>query len=345
MFLDKIWYRKTSWSWFLWPLSCLYGLIFYIKRAYIKSFTKKNYPVPIIVVGNLTVGGVGKTPLVIAIASRFKAAGLRVGIVSRGYRSACPSYPYEIQKNDAASQTGDEPLLIFLKTACPVIIAPKRGDAVQYLIDKYQPDVIISDDGLQHDAMGRAVEIVVIDGERWFGNGYLLPAGPMRELSRRLKTVDFVIKNTHIHALPCYPDVDCQVATSFFSKTWEHLPFCMKTIPGKLRSLQSGHVVETSELELPIAAFAGIAHPERFFNTLTQLGCNIKSYAFKDHHYFKPQDFLIPEKTVVMTEKDAVKCMSFVSPKMFVLPIEAEIDEVFWHALMTHKRLEYLFKQ
>lgn len=337
VFLDNLWYKKNVLRWFLWPFSLLYAAGFFLHRNYTRIFKKQEFSVPIIVIGNLTVGGVGKTPLVISLACRLMSQGLKVGIVSRGYGSRTSAYPYEVNPNDEAVKTGDEPLLIHLKTKCPVIIAPKRTQAVRYLIDKYQPDIIISDDGLQHHAMGRAVEIAVINGERWLGNEMLLPAGPLREGKSRLKKVDFVVVNSvsSLHPQPL-PQAREGLGVRVFN---------MHTTLATLYQLQSQKPTKISELQSPIAAFAGIAHPERFFNSLKELGLIFNPYIFPDHYHFSSRDFQIAEKTVVMTEKDAVKCRSFLNPKMVVLPIEAHLDAKFWQALSIHPRLAHIFNK
>ena len=276
-----------------------------------------RFPVPIIVVGNLTVGGVGKTPLVIALANALRLKGLRVGIVSRGY-GADGVFPRAVALDDKACDVGDEPLLIARKTACPVVIAPKRVEAVNYLLQHYQSQVVISDDGLQHYAMGRAIEIVVIDGARGLGNGFMLPAGPLREGVSRLKTADFVVVN---------------------SGHWENA-HCMTMVAGDMMSLLNGDVLKPTDLNQSVAAVAGIGNPQRFYTTLCDLGVTFNTYSFADHHVFKAQDLELEEGIIVMTEKDAVKCSPFATKNMYVLPVTAHLDSSFWDALWKHKQLE-----
>lgn len=305
-------------------MALIYQWITQTRRWYLESFGQHQFDVPIIVVGNITVGGVGKTPLVIALAQALRARGLRVGIVSRGYGSSVKQWPYEVDFNDSAALVGDEPLLIAKKTKCPVVIAPRRVKAVQYLLEKHQSQIIISDDGLQHYAMGRAVEIAVMDGVRGFGNGLCLPAGPLRENSSRLTQVDFIIVHGD-HAKPI------QAA------------YRMDLLPGSLTQLVSGQEMSWSSLQHPVAAVAGIGHPERFFATLRSLGAVFKPYSFADHYPFRRDDFLAIERTVVMTEKDAVKCVPFATETMYFLPVDAILSERFWEALWSHKKLKYLF--
>ncbi|MBA2709530.1 MAG: tetraacyldisaccharide 4'-kinase [Tatlockia sp.] len=318
--IDKLWYKKQPSRWILWPLAILYQIITGCRRVYLKSFRQHKFSVPIIVVGNLTVGGVGKTPLVIAIAKQCVEKGLRVGIVSRGYGARTKQFPYEISQKDEAELVGDEPYLIAQKTSCPVVISPKRVQAVQYLLDKYQSQIIISDDGLQHYAMGRAIEIVVIDGTRQLGNGFCLPAGPLRESPGRLQKADLIVVN---------------------SGEWPNAhPMDLK--PGKLIHLASGQEIEKSVLSTPVAAVAAIGNPQRFFRTLQNLGIAFIKYPFPDHHPFCINDMQFAENDVIMTEKDAVKCRPFAANSWYFLPVEAKLCDSFWQALWTHEQLQGL---
>jgi tetraacyldisaccharide 4'-kinase len=333
------WYNP-SWTDYLGlPFSWGFQLITQLRRRYLIHFRQKKCPVPIIVVGNITVGGVGKTPLVIALADYFCAQGLKVGIVSRGYRAGMKKFPYAIQETDTAEQVGDEPLLIFKKTQCPVVIAPQRVKAVTYLLQYFACQVIISDDGLQHYRMGRAVEIAVIDGLRGLGNGLCLPMGPLRESERRLQQVDYIVVNGD-------------------SEKYKNA-YQMYFVPGALYPLLSLSVGEdhrTSagdesldvEIDLNVqsvtfAAVAGIGNPQRFLNTLNDLGLNYRPYIFPDHYFFSVDDFSFSEKNIVMTEKDAVKCLDFATNSMYVLPIRAQLAASFWQSLASHEQLKGLF--
>ena len=323
-FIDKLWYGDHLARWLLIPLSFIYCIIVALRRWFLLRFRQQQFAVPIIVVGNLTVGGVGKTPLVIALARQLQARGLRVGIVSRGYGSQVKQYPYDVSVDDKAMLVGDEPLLLARKTSCPGVIAPKRTEAVQYLLDRYQSQIIISDDGLQHYAMGRAIEIVVIDGQRGLGNGYCLPAGPLRENTQRLQQADFIVVNGASDVC------DVRVESSYR----------MDLIPGELTTLQSGKVLNISKLNYPVAAVAAIGNPQRFFLTLAAMGIAFKAYPFPDHHQFKQDELHFPEKTVVMTEKDAVKCQPFATDSMCFLPVDAALEDKFWNTLWLHERLQ-----
>jgi tetraacyldisaccharide 4'-kinase len=316
--IDNLWYKKHPLGWVLWPFTIAYRIIIKLRRTYLLYFRQQQFPVPVIIVGNLTVGGVGKTPLVIALAQEMRAKGLRVGIVSRGYGARIRQFPYEVSPHDSASLVGDEPLLIAKKTSCPVIIAPKRVQAVKYLLAQHQSQIIISDDGLQHYTMGRAIEIIVIDGLRKLGNTLCLPAGPLREGASRLRESDLLVVN---------------------EGEWPGA-YQMRLQPGKLTNLATGQVIDAKTLSSPVAAVAAIGHPQRFFTTLDNMGILFNRYPFPDHHHFQVNELQFPEKIVVMTEKDAVKCQSFAADSWYFLPVEAKLCDSFWQTLWSHKRLQ-----
>lgn len=318
--LARFWYQWHPLRWLLYPLSCIFMLMVALRRWYLSRFKQQAFNVPVIVVGNLTVGGVGKTPLVIALAQACRARGLRVGIVSRGFGAACRVFPHEVILTDEASFVGDEPLLIAQKTQCPVVIAPDRVAAVNHLLQQHACQIIISDDGLQHYRMGRAVEIVVVDGLRGLGNQLCLPAGPLREPVKRMKQVDFVMVN---------------------GATWPQ-SYRMDCVPGHFCRLRDKQPIEPTQLQGTMAAVAGIGHPQRFFNLLTALGFTFNPYPLVDHHRFVRDDLELAEDIIVMTEKDAVKCAPFATDKMVVLPIEAQVPVSFWQAFWTHPKLQGL---
>ncbi|STY28962.1 tetraacyldisaccharide 4'-kinase [Legionella wadsworthii] len=317
-FLEKLWYGNHPLRWVLRPLSWVYSAIISVRRYLIQHYKQVDCPVPLIVVGNITVGGVGKTPLVIELAKRINQKGIKVGIVSRGYGAKTKHFPYEVQKNDSAQKVGDEPLLLAQKTKCPVVIAPKRNHAVDYLLKKHQCDIIISDDGLQHYRMGRAIEIAVIDGTRGLGNKLCLPAGPLRESAKRLKQVDFVVVN---------------------EGQWENAyPMVLK--PGKIKKLNTDEEIDSHTLNEKWEAIAAIGNPQRFYSTLLQLGIEFNTCSYPDHYQFKPEDLNYCKSPIIMTEKDAVKCRSFSSDSMHYLPVDAVLDDAFWEALWLHQQLK-----
>ncbi len=197
--LNRLWYYRHPAFWLLIPFSLCYQAIVALRRFYLTTFTQIRFPIPVIVVGDITVGGVGKTPMVMAIAEQCALRGIKVGIVTRGYGCHLKQFPHLVQKGDDAYWVGDEPLLMAQKTGCPVVIDPDRPAAVKCLINHHKVQIIISDDGLQHYRMGRALEIVVTDSSRGIGNGWCLPAGPLREGKKRLKKVNFIITNGDVH--------------------------------------------------------------------------------------------------------------------------------------------------
>ncbi|MBA4696439.1 MAG: tetraacyldisaccharide 4'-kinase [Legionella sp.] len=319
---NKIWYQRNHpLAWLLSPLSWIYNGIVCLRRQYLLRFVqKKTFGVPVVVVGNITVGGVGKTPLVIAIAEHLRARGIYVGVVSRGYGAQRKSFPHEVNVDkDTAKETGDEPLLIAKRTLCPVVISPNRTDAVQYMLNKYPLcQMIISDDGLQHYSLARQLEIVVIDGIRGLGNGKCLPAGPLREKKTRLANCDLLVVN---------------------EGSWEGA-FDMQLLPHSIIQIASGKKINLSELPKVLAAVAGIGHPDRFFNTLNGLGLVFNQYSFPDHHDFKRADLNVKEKAVIMTEKDAIKCRSFAEETWYYLSVEANVSDAFWDAMDFHLQRE-----
>ncbi|MCW8410263.1 tetraacyldisaccharide 4'-kinase [Legionella sp. PATHC035] len=317
-FFEKLWYGDHPMQWVLRPFSWVYSVFASVRRSYLQRFSQFDCPVPLIVVGNITVGGVGKTPLVIELAKRVQQKGLRVGIVSRGYGAKLKHFPYEVEVNDSALEVGDEPLLLAQKTKCPVVIAPKRTDAVRYLLEQHQSQIIISDDGLQHYRMGRAIEIAVIDGTRGLGNGFCLPAGPLREPARRLDQVDFIVVN---------------------EGKWNNA-YSMVLRPGKIKKLSTDEEIDPHALNGKWEAIAAIGNPQRFYSTLLQLGIEFDTCSYPDHYQFKPDDLNYCKSLIIMTEKDAVKCRSFCSDTMHYLPVDAVLDDAFWDALWLHQQLK-----
>lgn len=318
--LETLWYQGHPLKWLLWPLSLVFQLAAVLRGAVLKTFFQKSVSVPVVVVGNITAGGVGKTPLVIALVKACQEKGLRVAVVSRGYKASVRKFPHVIKMTDSASAVGDEPLLIAEKTACPVIIDPRRSRAVDCALQQFKSQIIISDDGLQHYRMGRALEIAVIDGQRGLGNGFCLPAGPLRESQRRLKKTAMLVVNEGI-----WPGA-----------------FQMNIKPGHFIALNGQQAVSKEELSQPLAAVAGIGNPGRFYSTLQTLDLSFKTYTFPDHHAFSAKDLQVPESSVVMTEKDAVKCRSFAEDHWYFLPVEASLPEAFWHKFWSSEPLKGL---
>jgi tetraacyldisaccharide 4'-kinase len=305
--IERIWSGSSLVYLLLLPLSWLYGLVSGLIRLSYHCGLRKSWraPVPVVVVGNLTAGGNGKTPMVIWLVEQLQQRGYRVGVVSRGYGGKAEAYPLLLDAGTTTQQAGDEPVLIYQRTAAPVAISPKRSEAVQALLKQQPLDVVITDDGLQHYALQRDFELVVIDGVRRFGNGWWLPAGPMRERASRLNSVDALIANGGV-AQPGEIAMRLQARDAVNVASGERRP----------------------AVELPhVVAMAGIGHPPRFFATLEKLGVEVeKEVAFADHQEYQygPLAALVSsEQTLLMTEKDAVKCRAFAQPNWWYLPVDA----------------------
>ncbi|CNB59815.1 tetraacyldisaccharide 4'-kinase [Yersinia frederiksenii] len=307
--IERIWSGKSWLYLLLLPLSWLYGAITWLIRTSYTLGLRSAWraPVPVIIVGNLTAGGNGKTPVVIWLVEQLQLRGYRVGIVSRGYGGKSDVYPLLLSHEITTSQAGDEPVLIFQRTGAPVAVSPKRSEAVKALLKCHELDFIITDDGLQHYALQRDFELVVIDGVRRFGNGWWLPAGPMRERAGRLRSVDAVITNGGIAAAGEIP---------------------MQLVARDAINLVTGERLPVQQLH-HVIAMAGIGHPPRFFATLSSLGIEPKNeYAFADH-----QDYSLAQlspltsgpQILLMTEKDAVKCRAFAQPNWWYLPVDAQL--------------------
>ena len=322
--LNHRWYSVLTVPFFLKPLSWIYAIAQRLHRKFQQCFIKREHTPPVIVIGNITVGGTGKTPFLIALAQRLQEEGYRIGIVTRGYHNQLSNSPYLVQVADSAQLIGDEAKLISQKVQAPLVIAPKRQEGVRLLTSEFQCDVILSDDGLQHYRMPRAMEIVMIDGQRGFGNQQLLPLGPLREPLSRLKKADFILING-----------TASKATQDILKKMNCKTFHMDL---KNRDIQALHPqTPPFTYSYPsIAAFAGIGNPGRFFQSLQTLGIQHQPYSFADHHIFNRKDFEIPETCIIMTEKDAMKCQSFKQKPIYVLPVEAWMQHQFWTTFFSH---------
>ncbi len=316
--LQTIWYSKPNIiSYLLLPFSWIYILINYLRYSayFLGLFPIKKFDVPVIIVGNITVGGTGKTPVVMAITQLLQEAGYKPGIISRGYHSQNSNYPLLIDAKTDVNTAGDEAYLLALKTQAPVVVDPKRVRGVQYLIEKQQCNCIISDDGLQHYALGRDVEILLVDKSRGFGNGFCLPAGPLREPHSRLKDADFVL----------YKSLGTQLAEQDFYYVAENL---IELLTGNSRPAQA-------ERDQKVHAVCAIANPEHFFKTLELLGWNIEPHVFPDHYRFTKTDFDFGDDApVIMTQKDAVKCMDFADKRFWYLSISVALPQRFAQQLL-----------
>ena len=305
--IARIWSGESPLWRLLLPLSWLYGLVSACIRLSYKLGWKKAWraPVPVVVVGNLTAGGNGKTPVVVWLVEQLQQRGIRVGVVSRGYGGKADRYPLLLDNATSTAQAGDEPVLIHQRTGAPVAVAPLRSEAVKALLAAHDLQIIVTDDGLQHYKLARDREIVVIDGVRRFGNGWWLPAGPMRERASRLQSVDAVIVNGGV-ARP------------------GEIP--MQLRPGMAVNLLTGERRDVATLD-NVVAMAGIGHPPRFFATLENCGVHpVKTVALADHQALSQSAVAVlasSEQTLLMTEKDAVKCREFAAANWWYLPVDA----------------------
>lgn len=306
--LVKTWHERNGLSFMLRPFSWLYCFIVVFRRtAYrFRILRSAKLPVPVIVVGNITVGGAGKTPLVVYLAELLKSSGYKPGIVSRGYKGKARSWPQQVRPDGDPVIVGDEAILISRRTQCPMAVGPSRADAAKALLQYHGCDIIISDDGLQHYALQRNVEIAVIDGVRRFGNGFCLPAGPLREPVKRLQIVDFKITNG----------------------TAAEDELAMRYQFDDLISLQDNNVKQALKgfKGKTVHAVAGIGHPQRFFDLLREQGLTVIEHSFPDHYYYYPSDIEFDDEyPVLMTEKDAVKCFRFANNNTWYLPVSVKI--------------------
>ncbi len=312
--LQRAWYQGHPALRLLAPLELLYRRVVEAKRRRFLEGASEAYraPVPVIVVGNITVGGTGKTPLILWLIEHCRARGLRVGVVSRGYGASPPSLPWRVRPEQSAQQSGDEPLLIVQRTGVPLMIDPDRPRAVRRLLESEPLDLILCDDGLQHYRLARDLELVLIDAARGLGNGRCLPAGPLREPAARLDTVDAVLLNgAHADSADGYA-------------------FALQ--PSALVELRSGerwpldHFPPGQQLH----AVAGIGNPQRFFATLEALHWRPIPHAFADHAAYAPEQLnFSPELPLVMTEKDAVKCRAFAPSGWSYLQVQASPSATF----------------
>lgn len=312
--IEQAWYQNHPIKWLLLPLSLLFWGVSSLRNWAFSSGLKKSFKadVPVIIVGNIGVGGNGKTPVVIYLVNQLQQLGIRVGVTSRGYGGNAESYPLTLDSNSLPQQAGDEPVLIYQRCKVPVVVGPDRVANCKQLVAQ-GCQVVISDDGLQHYRLQRDLEVVIIDGQRRFGNGWLLPAGPLRELPSRLQTVDAVICNG---GAPQPSELQLNLE------------------PGHLVHIQSGKTLCVNKFIEnyggKVQALAGIGNPQRFFNTLNNLSFTLlKQSEFVDHHKFVASDFTVfdPQQPLLMTEKDAVKCRKICTDNAWYLPVDGVLSD------------------
>lgn len=297
------WYEPKLWGWLLWPIAQIFSCLVKLRRFCYKKNILNVYhaTVPVIIVGNITVGGTGKTPLVMYFAKLLQQRGFRPGIVTRGYKGKIRTAAL-VHPNADPLLVGDEAALMANNCSCPVMIAKNRSIGVQALVQHHKVDIILSDDGLQHYALGRDIEIAVIDGQRRFGNGHSLPMGPLREMPTRLKSVDLTIVN----------GTDMQVA-------------CNRAY---MLQDSSDSTQLDSFIGKTVHAIAGIGNPQQYFMQLRKLGITVIEHAFPDHYIYKASDIIFTDALpVLMTEKDAVKCRSFAKPQHWVVVTQVSVTD------------------
>ena len=309
--LNNQYYKKSTWIYLLVPLSLIYLLIIFVRKLLYKLSILKSYKirVPVVIVGNINLGGTGKTPLALWILEKLLIKGLHPGLISRGYGSKINSYK-EVTLTSNVSEVGDEPLLIKSKLNLPVFVGADRVAVAQALLSKYpKVNIIISDDGLQHYRLARNFEIIVKDSSRGFGNGYIFPAGPLREPISRLNSVDALVINGDSdyvsHYKMCYQFdllVNCK----------NHKKIQVNKLP------YSKNIAVTA-----------IGNPDNFFKSLSELKIKFTKKIYNDHHLFTKKDFNFFDSStnIIMTEKDAVKCKNFARDNFWYLPIKPKVDQ------------------
>ncbi|NVJ51499.1 MAG: tetraacyldisaccharide 4'-kinase [Gammaproteobacteria bacterium] len=308
---EHFWYRRSFWRFLLWPLHLLlYVLVFARRLAYrLKIFSSYKSALPVIVVGNISVGGTGKTPFILWLADYFQQQGLTVAIVSRGYGAHSDQYPLIVTEQTLASECGDEPKLLANASGAVVVVDPNRVRAIKMIEQTLTVDIIIADDGLQHYAMARDLEICLIDGYRQFGNGLLLPFGPLREPTSRLASCDVIMQNSGE----------------------PKLPFMMTMEPLFLQNLATGERLSLDERKWPFeqySAICGLANPVKFERTLAEFKEPAEFKAFADHYPFSATDLAnYNDQPLVMTEKDAVKCSTFARKNWWFLCVRPKVNE------------------
>lgn len=310
--LDEMWYGRRGWGRPLAPLSLPFAAAVLARRALFRHGVRVSHRIgaPVVVVGNIAVGGTGKTPLVVWLVQRLRAHGYRPGVICSGYRGDARGWPRSVHADSDPTEVGDEAVLVARRCACPVMAGPDRVAAARSLLRVAHCDIVVSDDGLQHYRLARDIEIVVLDGQRRHGTGWCFPAGPLREPVSRLATVDFVV-------------------TKGRAREGEYgMELC-----GRLLRRATDDAVTIDPAELPsraVHAVTGIGNPCPFFRRLRDLGLRVSPRVFPDHHPFSRDDIEFPdERPVVMTEKDAVKCQRFATDRHWYLPVEAKVDPAF----------------
>lgn len=316
-YVEKRWYGRPGLLLLLSPLEWVFSSISQRRKRRLQASAYKS-AVPLVVVGNISVGGTGKTPTIISLVKYLQARGMTPGIVSRGYGRINKSQLL-VTGNSVYQDVGDEPMVIYAATRCSIAVGLDRTKCIETLISQ-GCDLVLADDGLQHYEMARDKEIIVIDGERLFGNGHLLPVGPLRESPIRLDEADWVLINMQEgkDAAPLLSSIPSA--------------YIMSVQPSGITRISSGEQYRLDFLSTlgVVAAVVGLGNPNKFFHSLDVLGVKYEKYIFPDHHQYTLEDFIsIGNRTILMTEKDAVKCKDYVGSNAFFLNIEMQLPHVF----------------
>ena len=324
--VTSAWSRNSRWLVLLTPFSWLFSGLSAIRRRYLQNkYQGRPYSAPVIIVGNISVGGSGKTPLIIALVKALKGRGYSPGVVSRGYGGNAAQYPLAVSPFSAVSESGDEPKLIATLADCPVVVDIDRPEAVDYLLKRFDCDLVLSDDGLQHYALHRDIELIVVDGQRGLGNGCKLPAGPLREGPERLAQADLVIVNGELND-------KADLAANPVEQ--------MNIRPTQFRHLQSGRCESVDSwlesqagTDQQVHAVAAIGNPQRFADTLSAMGLAVNLHSFDDHQTLGLDDLSFADNLpVIVTAKDAIKLTALklkqqgAAANIWALDIEADID-------------------
>ena len=327
MSAEKRWlnacYSNSSSLLLLAPLSWLFRLMSAVRRKILQRlYQGKCFSVPVAVVGNISVGGSGKTPLIIALVNALNKRGYTAGVVSRGYGGAANAYPLLVTSQTPVDQSGDEPLLIARLCGCPVVVDPDRVRAVEFLLHETCCDIVLSDDGLQHYRLHRDIEIAVVDAARGLGNGRMLPSGPLRESPSRLSQVDFVVLNGSGADIGAELDLVGAHHVELQALGLRHIASNVLTPVDMWKGGKKAHAV------------CGIGHPDRFAQTLTTLGFEVILSSVNDHQHLSSDDLTFGDDLpVIITSKDAVKYSGVIPENLWVLEVEMSISDDFVDSL------------
>ena len=315
-FIEQSWYQKKLWLWLLWPFSILTKFAAQRRRERFISQPKLSWKpdVPVIVVGNIVVGGTGKTPMVIWLTKLLESRGYKPGIVSRGYGGNSSKNPIIVDDDTSVKLSGDEPIIIFKNTSRPVCISSNRIAAIRKLLLDTDTDIVISDDGLQHYKMDRDLEIVIFDGNRGIGNGLCLPAGPLREPLERIEAADFVVSSSKV--------VDLETKHNKYLMNYQPIEWARIVDNKRFKA-------NAWPLSKNVHAVAGIGNPAKFYKTLSSLGLNPIHHSFPDHYQFLEEDLDFNDSLpIIMTEKDAVRCLDMDNKNLWYLSVEAKFEDM-----------------